>query len=108
MRLERAGHGKFTELVADHIFRDVHRDVLLAVPHGAIGWCRPPPPLVRPPIGWSTGFIAMPRTVGRMPRQRLAPALPIERKLCSSLPTVPIVARQSTCTLRISPECMRN
>ena len=39
-----------------------------------------PPVPVRPsppPCGWSMGFIATPRTVGRMPRQRLAPALPI-------------------------------
>jgi hypothetical protein len=32
----------------------------------------------------------MPRTVGRLPRQRFAPALPIERRLCSSLPTSPM------------------
>jgi hypothetical protein len=32
-----------------------------------------------------------------MPRQRCAPALPIERRLFSSLPTSPIVARHSTC-----------
>ena len=78
-------------------------DVIVA-PGADPGSFRPPPPLPRPPIGWSTGFIEMPRTVGRMPRQRLAPALPIERRLCSSLPTSPITARQSTCTLRISPE----
>ncbi len=40
---------------------------------------RPSPP----PCGWSTGFMATPRTVGRTPRQRLAPALPRERRLCS-------------------------
>src|SRR3990172_7422790 len=57
-----------------------------------------------PPCGWSIGFIATPRTVGRTPRQRIAPALPIERRLCSSLPTSPMVARQSTCTFRISPQ----
>src|SRR6185436_20521314 len=33
---------------------------------------RPSPP----PYGWSTGFIAVPRTVGRIPFQRLRPALP--------------------------------
>jgi hypothetical protein len=49
-----------------------------------------------------------PRTVGRTPRQRIAPALPIERRLCSELPTSPMVARQSTCTLRISPERSRS
>jgi hypothetical protein len=30
------------------------------------------------------------------------------RRLCSSLPTSPSVARQSTCTLRISPERRRS
>ena len=40
--------------------------------------CRPP--ALRPsppPIGWATGFMAEPRTVGRIPRQRFLPALPI-------------------------------
>ena len=35
-----------------------------------------------------------PRTVGRMPSQRERPALPRFTRLWSSLPTVPIVARQ--------------
>ncbi len=43
---------------------------------------RPSPP----PCGWSTGFIAVPRTVGRTPRQRAAPALPRTRSICSALP----------------------
>jgi hypothetical protein len=29
-----------------------------------------------PPCGWSTGFLATPRTVGRRPSQRERPALP--------------------------------
>src|SRR5437868_1127003 len=77
---------------------------LLCTPHGDTGGCaaavRPSPP----PCGWSIGFIATPRTVGRTPRQRLRPALPIDSRLCSALPTSPMVARQSMCTLRISPE----
>jgi hypothetical protein len=35
------------------------------------------PPFVRPsppPWGWSTGFIATPRTMGRLPNHRLFPA----------------------------------
>jgi len=32
--------------------------------------CRPSPP----PYGWSTGFCALPRTVGRIPNHRLRPA----------------------------------
>ena len=40
------------------------------------------------------------RTVGRMPFQRRAPALPYWRRLCSSLATSPIVARQSMWILR--------
>ena len=49
---------------------------LASLPVGEHG-CRPPE--VRPsppPIGWSTGFIATPRTCGRRPSQRLRPALP--------------------------------
>src|SRR5690606_15029215 len=60
-------------------------------PHGETGGR---PPGVRPsspPSGWSTGFIATPRTFGRRPRQRIAPALPIDRSSWSLLPTWPIV-----------------
>ena|SRR5438034_1325872 len=64
-------------------------------PHGLRGDLCPmgafPSP---PPWGWSTAFIAEPRTVGRMPRQRLRPALPLFTKLFSLLLTSPIVARQ--------------
>ena len=31
MTLERAGGRKLTELVTDHVFRDIHRNVLLAI-----------------------------------------------------------------------------
>src|SRR5882672_7735486 len=51
---------------------------LVGLPHGVTGWR---PPEVRPsppPCGWSTGFMATPRTCGRRPSQRLRPALPIE------------------------------
>src|SRR5471032_1649145 len=76
-------------------------------PHGVTGW-RPPDVLPSPPpCGWSTGFMATPRTVGRTPRQRLAPALPSERRLCSEFETSPSVARHSASTLRISPERRR-
>ena len=38
---------------------------------------RPPEDLPSPPpCGWSTGFIATPRTTGRLPNQRLRPAFP--------------------------------
>ena len=53
-------------------------------------------------------WIATPRTVGRTPRQRFAPALPIDLKECSELPTSPIVARQSTWARRISPDRSRS
>src|SRR5436305_1075612 len=66
---------------------------LVCTPQGETGGCpeevRPSPP----PCGWSIGFIATPRTVGRMPRQRLRPALPIDSRLCSALPTSPMVTR---------------
>ena len=45
-------------------------------PHGLVGW-RPPELLPSPPpSGWSTGFIATPRTDGRLRFHRLRPALP--------------------------------
>src|SRR5215207_4620322 len=52
------------------------------------------PPRVRPPCGWSTGFMTSPRTFGRLPSQRLLPALPCDCSSCSALPTSPIVAMQ--------------
>src|SRR5205807_7705611 len=43
------------------------------LPHGLVGW-RPPLDLPSPPpSGWSTGFMATPRTLGRTPRQRFRP-----------------------------------
>ena len=45
------------------------------MPHGDTG-CRPPEVLPSPPpSGWSTGFIATPRTCGRLPSHRLRPGL---------------------------------
>src|ERR1700739_1593152 len=77
-------------------------------PHGLTG-CRPPEVLPSPPpCGWSTGFMATPRTVGRLPFHRLRPALPQLMLLCSALPTSPTVARQLTSTRRISPEGIRS
>src|SRR3984957_4979278 len=77
---------------------------LVGLPHGLTG-CRPPEVLPSPPpCGWSTGFIVTPRLVGRMPIQRLRPALPIEMFSGSVLPPWPMVAMHSTSTLRVSPE----
>src|SRR5690242_9656596 len=42
-----------------------------------------------PPCGWSTGFITTPRTVGRIPCQRIRPAFPSTRRLRSGLETIP-------------------
>mmetsp|Transcript_47124 Transcript_47124/g.124142 ORF Transcript_47124/g.124142 Transcript_47124/m.124142 type:complete len:318 (+) Transcript_47124:425-1378(+) len=66
-----------------------------------------PPPELRPsppPIGWSTAFIATPRTLGRRPIQREAPALPRTTLRWLGLLTWPMVARQSIFTLRSSLE----
>src|SRR2546430_11153805 len=72
------------------------------LPQGEVGG-RPPEVLPSPPpSGWSTGFIATPRTRGWRPSQRLLPALPMDRSSCSALETSPIVARQSPRTMRIS------
>ena len=81
---------------------------MASLPQGLRGWL---PPDVRPsppPIGWSTGFIATPRTVGRMPRRRLRPALPNFTPDQSPSPTAPTVAMQRTETRRISPEGRRS
>src|SRR3954470_7754155 len=81
---------------------------LVGRPHGDTGW-RPPDLLPSPPpSGWSTGFIATPRTCGRLPFQRLRPALPIEIRPASLLPTAPTVARQAIGTRRISVEGRRS
>src|SRR5919205_658321 len=78
------------------------------LPFGLTGW-RPPEVLPSPPpCGWSTGFIATPRTVGRLPFHRIRPAFPQLMLACSALPTSPTVARQRTSTLRISPEGIRS
>src|SRR3977135_4018349 len=77
---------------------------LVGLPHGVTG-CRPPDVLPSPPpCGWSTGFMETPRLCGFLPSQRLRPALPMEMFSWSELPTCPIVAMQSTRTLRVSPE----
>src|SRR6185295_6637172 len=51
---------------------------MACLPQGVVGYFKPiglwPSP---PPCGWSIGFIALPRTVGRIPMWRLRPALPI-------------------------------
>src|SRR5512133_538787 len=73
----------------------------VGTPHGVTGW-RPPFDLPSPPpCGWSTGFIAEPRAAGRLPFQRLGPALPQLMFWWSTLPTWPTVARQVRRTRRI-------
>src|SRR5215475_14347313 len=80
----------------------------VGTPHGVTG-CRPPFDLPSPPpCGWSTGFIAEPRTEGRFPFHRLRPALPPVTFSWSTLPTCPIVARQVRGTLRSSPDGSRS
>src|SRR3989441_2653599 len=78
------------------------------LPQGLVGG-RPPEDLPSPPpSGWSTGFMATPRTLGLRPSQRLFPALPIDSSSCSAFPTSPIVARHSPRTIRISVERRRS
>src|SRR6266404_3212931 len=81
---------------------------LVGWPQGETG-CGLPWPLLPspPPCGWSTGFIARPRTVGRQPFQRFRPALPMRTISCSVLPSWPTVALHSSRTLRTSVEGMR-
>src|SRR3954467_3133986 len=64
------------------------------------------PPAVRPsppPIGWSVGFMVVPRLWGLRPFHRMRPALPMLIFMCSGLLTLPIVARHLLDTRRISP-----
>src|SRR3954463_893721 len=78
----------------------------VGLPHGVTGWLPlflPSPP----PCGWSTGFMTVPRTVGRLPFQRVRPALPPDSISCVTLPSCPTGARQSAGTRRISPEGRR-
>src|SRR5215208_1847917 len=76
-------------------------------PQGVTGFLPPEVLPSPPPCGWSTGFIATPRTFGRKPFQRDRPALPSETFSCSMLPTWPTVALQTKGTRRTSPEGMR-
>src|SRR5215216_1201184 len=79
----------------------------VGTPHGVTGW-RPPFDLPSPPpCGWSTGFMAEPRTAGRLPRHLLRPAFPPEMFSWSVFRTWPIVARQVSETRRSSPEGRR-
>ena len=57
-----------------------------------------------PPWGWSTGFITTPLTTGRLPSQRLDPALPKLLCLTPTFPTCPTVAEQFLDIKRTSPE----
>src|SRR5436305_10360776 len=68
---------------------------LVGLPHGVTGWR---PPEVRPsppPWGWSTGFLATPRVSGRLPIQRVRPALANVWLALSGFDTAPTVAMQS-------------
>ena len=62
--------------------------------------CRPSPP----PSGWSTGFIALPLTVGLIPSYLDRPAFPKFLNLYSSLDTWPTLAQDSKGTFLISVE----
>src|ERR1043165_9953612 len=71
------------------------RAPLVGLPQGVTGWR---PPEVRPsppPCGWSTGFLATPRVSGRLPIQRLRPALAKFWFWLSGFETAPTVPMQS-------------
>lgn len=71
------------------------------------GWTLPLLLPLPPPWAWSAAFMARPRTVGRMFRCLLRPALPSCLKCQKGLLAVPIVPQASALTLRISPLCNR-
>src|SRR3989344_1774235 len=62
--------------------------------------CLPSPP----PYGWSTGFIAVPLTLGLIPNHLLLPALPTLTSLFSSLETSPTEAQQVSRTFLTSED----
>ena len=66
--------------------------------------CQTAGPPLPPPCGWSTGFMAMPRVIGRLPFHLAAPALPSLTFLCCGLDSTPMVATHLASTLRCSPE----
>jgi hypothetical protein len=67
------------------------------------GW--PPEALPSPPpIGWSTGFMATPLTLERLPNQRFAPALPKVTRPWSGFEQVPMVALQVSKMRLVSPD----
>src|SRR4029453_9553586 len=79
----------------------------VGTPQGVTGW-RPPFDLPSPPPwGWSTGFMAEPRTEGSLPFQRIRTPWPAVTFSWSTLPTWPTVARHASGTRRISPEGRR-
>src|SRR5687767_8087266 len=91
----------------DSLFLARVRFPSVGTPQGVTGW-RPPFDLPSPPpCGWSMGFMAAPRTDGRLPSQRLRPALPLLMFSWSRLPTWPTVARQVSRTRRSSPDGRR-
>src|SRR3989454_9622379 len=77
------------------------------LPQGEVGG-RPPEVFPSPPpSGWSTGFIATPRTRGWRPSQRLLPALPMDRRSCSALEAVPPVGGYSPRNMLIAVHLRR-
>lgn len=76
-----------------------------ACPQGVDGFFLPTDVLPSPPPwGWSTGFVAEPLTLGRLPNQRLDPAFPKPSLPISMFPTRPTLARQFWDIKRISLE----
>jgi len=60
-----------------------------------------------PPCGWSTGFIATPRTLGRQPIQRVRPAF-LRLGICLFfVETIPIVANAAVLIIRFFLEGLR-
>src|SRR3989338_698000 len=77
---------------------------IACLPQGVFGYFIPiglwPSP---PPWGWSTGFMALPRTLGRQPISLFLPALPILTFIQSAFANWPTVASPASFTFRISP-----
>lgn len=66
---------------------------LVSHPQGVVGcW----PLLDLPPCGWSTGFLAIPRTTGLNPQCLTKPALAIRTLICPEFDTTPKDTKQSS------------
>lgn len=74
---------------------------LVSLPQGVVGCC---PLFDLPPWGWSTGFLAIPRTTGLKPMCLTKPAFFMYTSDCPELDTTPRETRQFSLSHMFQPE----